>query len=76
MGGSINGGTPKSSILMGFSIISHLFLGSPMTMETSIMVIHGIHTLKIPESDYGNMRLMGYISSNVIYGRSDTPNLV
>ena len=33
---SINGGTPKSSIFMGFSIINHPFLGTPMTMETSI----------------------------------------
>ena len=34
MGGSINGGTPKSSILVGCSIINHLFWRIPMTMKT------------------------------------------
>jgi hypothetical protein len=29
MGFSKNGGTPKSSILIGFSIINHPFLGDP-----------------------------------------------
>ena len=32
---SINRGTPKSSIFMGFSIINHVG-GTPMTMETPI----------------------------------------
>ena len=30
MGVSTNGGTPKSSILMGFSMINHPFWGSPI----------------------------------------------
>ena len=30
MGGSENGGTPKSSILIGFSIINHPFWGTPI----------------------------------------------
>ena len=30
MGVSENSGTPKSSILIGFSIISHPFLGTPI----------------------------------------------
>ena len=29
MGVSVNGGTPKSSILIGFSIINHPFWGTP-----------------------------------------------
>ena len=33
-GGSWNGGTPKSSILTGFSLINQPFQGIPMTMET------------------------------------------
>ena len=37
-GGSMNRGTPKSSIYIGFSIVNHpfwSFWGTPMTMETS-----------------------------------------
>ena len=34
---SINGGTPKSSILVGFSIINRPFGGTPMIMETPIL---------------------------------------
>ena len=33
----LNRGTPKSSILMGFSSIKHPFGGTPMTMETTIL---------------------------------------
>ena len=35
---SWNRGTPKSSILMGFSLRNHPFGGTPMTMETPILV--------------------------------------
>ena len=35
MGGSINKGTPKSSNLMGFSLLNNRFWGTPMTTETS-----------------------------------------
>ena len=34
MGVSLNGGTPKSSILIGFSIINHLFWGTPIFGNT------------------------------------------
>ena len=36
MGVSKNNGTPKSSILIGFSIINHPFWGPPLFLETSI----------------------------------------
>ena len=39
-GGFLNGGTPKSSILTGFSLTNHPFWDTPMTMETS-MSNHG-----------------------------------
>ena len=34
VGVSLNGGTPKSSILIGFSIINHSILGVPLFLET------------------------------------------
>ena len=34
MGVSKNNGTPKSSILIGFSIINHPFWGTPLFLET------------------------------------------
>ena len=34
---SVNGGTPKSSILMGFSIINHPFWGIPIFGNTHIV---------------------------------------
>ena len=37
MGVSINGGTSKSSILVGVSHINHLFWGTPVTVETPIL---------------------------------------
>ena len=40
MGVSCNRGTPKSSILVGFSLINHPFLGTPMTMEPPIYANH------------------------------------
>ncbi len=36
MGVSKNNGTPKSSILIGFSIINHLFWGTPIFENTHI----------------------------------------
>ena len=36
MGVSENSGTPKSSILIGFSIINHPFWGYPYFLETPI----------------------------------------
>ena len=38
MGVSVNGGTPKSSILIGFSIINHAFLGTYIFGNTHIFV--------------------------------------
>ncbi len=37
MGVSKNGGTPKSSILIGFSIINHPFGGTPIFGNTHII---------------------------------------
>ena len=37
MGVSENGGTPKSSILIGFSIINHPFWGTPIFGNTQII---------------------------------------
>ena len=37
MGVSFNGGTPKSSILIGFSIINHPFWGTPVLRNTHIL---------------------------------------
>ena len=44
MGVSVNGGTPKSSILIGFSIINHPF------WETTIL--GNIHIMFLSVSDY------------------------
>ena len=38
MGVSKNNGTPKSSILIGFSIINHPFWGTPIFGNTHIVV--------------------------------------
>ena len=40
MGVSLNGGTPKSSILIGFSIIYHPFWGTPIFGNTHIMSLY------------------------------------
>ena len=40
MGVSENGGTPKSSILIGFSIINHPFWGTPIFGNTHIEKKH------------------------------------
>ena len=40
MGVSKNNGTPKSSILIGLSIINHLFWGTPIFGNTHIFVVH------------------------------------
>ena len=39
MGVSLNGGTPKSSILIGFSIINHPFWGTPIFGNTHMFVL-------------------------------------
>ena len=40
MGVSKNRGTPKSSILIGFSIINHPFWGTPIFGNTHMIVIN------------------------------------
>ena len=37
MGVSLNGGTPKSYILIGFSIVNHPFWGTPIFGNTHIV---------------------------------------
>ena len=39
MGVSKNRGTPKSSILIGFFIINHLFLGTPIFGNTQMLAL-------------------------------------
>jgi len=39
MGVSLNGGTPKSSILIGFSIINHPFWGTPIFGNTHVVAL-------------------------------------
>ena len=41
VGVSKNGGTPKSSILIGFSIINHPFWGTPIFGNTHVFVLIG-----------------------------------
>ena len=43
MGVSLNGGTPKSSILIGFSLINHPFWGSPIFGNTQIYPLRDIY---------------------------------
>ena len=43
MGVSVNGGTPKSSILIGFSIINHPFWGTPNFWNPMYIYIYFIH---------------------------------
>ena len=43
LGVFINGSTPNSSILVGFSFINNPFWGTPMTMETPISMAAHIH---------------------------------
>ena len=47
-GVSINGGTPKASILVGISLINHPFWGTPMTMEPPIF--QKLHVKVVMES--------------------------
>ena len=38
-GGFLNGGTPKSSILIGFSIINHPFWGTPIYGNHQLCIV-------------------------------------
>ena len=42
MGVSLNAGTPKSSILIGFSMINHPFWGIPLFFETPFCYIRNL----------------------------------
>ena len=48
MGVSENGGTPKSSILIGISIINHIFWGPPIFGNT--LMVFDIHGFKLDSS--------------------------
>jgi len=54
MGVSENGGTPKSSILVGISIINHPFWGTPIFGNTHIEMLQGLfcfNTVHMPFSE-------------------------
>ena len=53
MGVSKNNGTPKSSILMGFSIINHPFSGTPIFGNTHMLLFRKEPTIYI-QSSIGN----------------------
>ncbi len=48
MGVSKNNGTPKSSILVGFSIINHPFWGTPIFGNTHMGMLNGWHEKYLP----------------------------
>ena len=48
MGVSKNYGTPKSSLLRGFSIINHPFWGTPIFGNTPIMLYQFICSIALP----------------------------
>ena len=52
MGVSLNGGTPKSSFLTGFSIINHPFWGTPIFGNTHIVItpIVGVYIPNLKDS--------------------------
>ena len=49
MGGSWNRGTPKSFILVGFSLINHPFWGTPIFGNLHIIPIHRLNERTIPK---------------------------
>ena len=64
---SVNGGTPKSSILIGFSIINHPFWGTPIFGNTHIpLIFRDLHLapsppaflmpFKVTRTDHGGNR--------------------
>ena len=52
MGVSENGGTPKSSILIGISIVNHPFWGTPI-LETPISIAMLVYVLLLEGILYG-----------------------
>ena len=55
MGVSKNNGTPKSSILIGFSIINHPFWGTPIFGNTHIVLSFPLDS-RYPRSHRDNLR--------------------
>ena len=56
LGDSVNGGTPKSSILIGFSIINHPFCGTPIFGNTHLSPSRKVRTLfwpPVPHQHHG-----------------------
>ena len=52
MGVSLNGGTPKSSILIGFSIINHPFWGTPIFGNTHMVTGRFLKSRRYPLGNY------------------------
>ena len=75
MGVSLNGGTPKSSILIGFSIINHPFWGSPYFRKPpyiSVMFLVGFWLIISRYLLFSHILLFIYIhSSNSIFKETD-----
>ncbi len=63
MGVSKNNGTPKSSILIGFSIINHPFWGTPMFGNTYMLYRTALQT--------DDMEFLGQV---VVLGVQNCPN--
>ena len=53
MGVSENGGTPKSSNVIGISIINHPFWGTPIFGNTHMKHKHPFHWLSVPDWNIG-----------------------
>ena len=53
LGVSVNGGTPRSSILIGFSIRNHPFWGTTIFGNTHFIIFHAIPASAEPGSGCG-----------------------
>ena len=70
MGVSKNNGTPKSSIVIGFSIINHLFWGTPIFENIHIFTyIYNKH-----QPMKGNMQSSHGVSIAIVHRRSQGPS--
>ena len=58
MGVSLNGGTPKSSILIGFSIINHPFWGTTI-LGNSHIVLQRISCVSVGRSMVEELQTLG-----------------
>ena len=74
MGVSENSGTPKSSILIGFSIINHPLWGTPLFLETSIYSVHYIYLDILKNFQFGSsMRLPSSVKKTRRQGKAEPP---